>query len=57
MNVSDDLGNRYDHVRVGGEAARNTYFYRNGPYPADGWYLFPAVRPGAEYSRSMMIST
>jgi hypothetical protein len=48
MNITDNLGNRYDHVATGGAAAQTTYFYRiGGPYSADGWYLFPAANSGA----------
>ena len=48
MYITDNLGNRYDHVATGGAAAQITYFYRfGGPSSADGWFLFPAARSGA----------
>ena len=48
MNATDNFGNRYDHVQLGGAAAQQTCFYRgSGPAFADGWYLFPTAKPGA----------
>lgn len=45
MYVTDNLGNRYDHVEVGGAAAELTTLLHT--QTAWGWYLFPPARPGA----------
>jgi len=47
MYITDNLGNRYDHVATGGAAAELTYFYPTGPLSADGWFLFPRAQLGA----------
>lgn len=47
MYITDNLGNRYDHVDTGGAAATLVYFYPWGPTSADGWFMFPAKRTGA----------
>ena len=45
MNVTDNLGNRYDHVELGGVAGENVILRDNET--GYGWYLFPAAYPGA----------
>ena len=40
MNVTDNLGCRYDHVATGDAAATDTYFHSNGETHT-GWFLFP----------------
>jgi predicted outer membrane repeat protein len=47
MYITDNLGNRYGHVAVGGAAAQTTYFYPSGPTSAEGWFLFPRAQAGA----------
>ena len=48
MYLTNNLGNRYDHVALGGAAANAVYFYRvGGPTTATGWYLFPPAGSGA----------
>ncbi len=46
MNVRDIVGNRYDHIGLGGAAAETTYWYSDGETHT-GWYLFPAAETGA----------
>jgi hypothetical protein len=46
MYLTDELGNRYDHVRAGGAAAREKTMEPN--VAQEGWFLFPAPRPGAQ---------
>lgn len=45
MHLTDDMGNRYDHIQVGGSASRDVTLTNNER--ADGWFLFPVAKPGA----------
>jgi hypothetical protein len=45
MYVTDNLGNRYDHVELGGEAPKDSKFYEG--QTIRGWFLFPPAKPGA----------
>lgn len=44
--LTDNLGNRYDHVETGGDADRDVTLI-NGQI-AEGWFIFPAPLPEAE---------
>ena len=45
MYLLDELGNRYDFLQVGGDAARDIRLIDQ--QSARGWFLFPAPFPGA----------
>lgn len=45
MYVVDNLGNRYDHVALGGTAAEDVTFRQYET--VEGWYLFPPAQEGA----------
>jgi hypothetical protein len=45
LYLRDNLGNRYHHVEVGGDAGRDIILTRYST--ARGWYLFPPAQPGA----------
>lgn len=45
MYVTDNLGNRYDHVDMGGVAPTETRFFHGETIR--GWFLFPPAKPGA----------
>jgi uncharacterized repeat protein (TIGR01451 family) len=45
MYITDNLGNRYDHVAVGGAAADTVTMYDN--IPVYGWFLFIPARQSA----------
>ena len=45
MYITDNLGNRYDHIRLGGAAARDVHF--SNRQTAYGWYAFPPAKDGA----------
>jgi len=45
MYVTDDIGNRYDHVELGGEA-KNTRLFCHGE-TIYGWYLFTPAQSGS----------
>jgi hypothetical protein len=42
MFLVDNLGNRYDHIQVGGAAAQDVYMH-DGDI-AEGWFLFPRAK-------------
>ena len=47
MYITDNLNNRYDHVRVGDAAGKEIII--NTGDSALGWYLFPPAHPDAEF--------
>lgn len=47
MYMRDNLGNRYNHIDVGGDAAKVIGFW--GKETFSGWFLFPEPKPGATY--------
>jgi hypothetical protein len=47
MYLRDNLGNRYNHIEVGGDAAKTISFW--GQETFNGWFLFPEPAPGATY--------
>jgi hypothetical protein len=47
MYLTDDLGNRYDHMDSGGAAASEVTLTNR--QPAYGWFLFPPPAPGATH--------
>jgi len=44
MYITDNLGNRYDHVEIGG-AARGDHRMYEGQF-VEGWFLFEPAKPG-----------
>lgn len=44
MYITDDLGNRYDHVEIGG-AAQGEHRMYEGQF-VEGWFLFEPAKPG-----------
>jgi hypothetical protein len=44
MYLTDDLGNRYNHISVGGGAAKDIAM-KNGESIV-GWFIFPPAQPG-----------
>lgn len=47
MYMRDNLGNHYNHIDVGGDAAKVIGFW--GKETFSGWFLFPEPKPGATY--------
>jgi len=45
MYITDDLGNRYDHIETGGEAGREVKIWHG--QTVSGWFLFPPAQTGA----------
>ncbi len=45
MYITDNLGNHYDHVEVGGAAAHTETMYDNEP--VEGWFLFVPAKQSA----------
>lgn len=46
MYLMDNLGNRYDHISVGGDAAHRNAV-KVGTTVLRGWFVFPPPRPNA----------
>lgn len=47
MYLRDNFGNRYNHIEVGGDAAKTIGFW--GQETITGWFLFTEPQPGATY--------